>query len=361
MAEHDRADGRRRRWPRGQDPRARQSPRARRSGSLAPRPSASRIRRVTSRAVGAAARLAHDRPDQRPDRLRVAGRAPARPRPGRRRSPARRSPRARRRRRAPRGHARRRSCAGRRPRRRARRAPRAPRSPSSVRSATIADERGRAPPARARARGRVLVADARHQLAADPVGEPPRVRCVGARSARSKKSPSSARKASWRARSALSAQLALEALGARRRQLAASPRAPPRASPRWSRSEPGRARGSSGSRAPPPWSAASVIAPVGGIEVQRLLHHLPAGLDDRPLALDLRGDSALEKAERVHVLQLRLGPERRRCPPGAATRWRRPAASPRPCSRRSRRARGASRAAARATRAPAPASAGRAR
>ena len=44
-----------------------------------------------------------------------------------------------------------------------------------------------------------------------------------------------------------------------------------------------------------------------GVEVQRLLHHRLAGLDQRGLALDLRVDAPLEEAERVHVLELGLG------------------------------------------------------
>ena len=54
------------------------------------------------------------------------------------------------------------------------------------------------------ARRRVAVADPRHELAADPVGERRRRARRRRASARSKKSPSSPRKASWWARSALS-------------------------------------------------------------------------------------------------------------------------------------------------------------
>ena len=104
-------------------------------------------------------------------------------------------------------------------------------------------------------RGRVLVADARHHLARHPVRERARVRAVGRdggleevpelRAERQllrgvrpagRAHPRSARRAGRAARAAR--------------------RVPARASPPWARSAPGRARGSSGSRAPPPWSAA---------------------------------------------------------------------------------------------------------
>src|SRR5207245_1926392 len=44
----------------------------------------------------------------------------------------------------------------------------------------------------------------------------------------------------------------------------------------------------------------------GGVVVERLLHDLPSPLQDLHLARDLRADAALEEAEGVHVLQLRL-------------------------------------------------------
>ena len=105
-----------------------------------------------------------------------------------------------------------------------------------------------------------------------------------------------------------------------------APRAPPaaraarrarrRASPASARSGRGRARGSSGSRAPPPWSAASDQPPARRIEVQRLLHDRLARLEQRDLARDLGVDAALEEAEGVHVLELGLGARARVVPAG---------------------------------------------
>ena len=46
-----------------------------------------------------------------------------------------------------------------------------------------------------------------------------------------------------------------------------------------------------------------------GVEVERLLDDRLPGLEQRDLALDLRPHAALEEAERVHVLELGLGPQ----------------------------------------------------
>jgi len=69
------------------------------------------------------------------------------------------------------------------------------------------------------------------------------------------------------------------------------------------------------------------------IEVERLLHDLLARVEDRPLALDLGGDTAFEKRNEFMFFSSVLVPS---CSlrPAAATRWHRRAASPRPCSRR---------------------------
>ena len=95
------------------------------------------------------------------------------------------------------------------------------------------------------------------------------------RAARSKYSPSSASNASCAGGLVREAELALVALAALRRAAPAAPRGPRAASPRSAPAAPGRARGSSGSRAPPPSSAAGSAMPLARVEVERLLRHLP--------------------------------------------------------------------------------------
>ena len=245
--------------------RRRRAARARSSGASTP--SASRISRVTSPPSARPRGLAHHRPDQRPDRLRVARRAPARAASGSA-AIARATivARARRRRRARPGRARATIargvaavCDAARP---------APRAAAADGQRARGDHRRRA---RASAAGSHAASrpGPRHRSA--PTSSPPiqlaRRRALGAvggeraleevaQLARGTRAGGRARRCRPSSRSKRSARAAgssrhAGAGGGEHRR-------------RWSRSAPGRAPGSSGSRAPPPWSAASVSAPAAG-------------------------------------------------------------------------------------------------
>ena len=104
---------------------------------------------------------------------------------------------------------------------------------------------------------RVLVAQARGQLVGDPVGERARLGAVGRRQRRLEVVAELGAEGQQLRGVGAQAELALEPLGARRRQLGQRARARSSISSRRARAGRGRARGSSGSRAPPPWSAAT--------------------------------------------------------------------------------------------------------